>query len=363
MKKQWHQHKVAIVSWHLAAWSLLLVIPYFLRPDIPGLRAQPALSFFGWWSIVQILFLAAVFYLNAFWLMPRLFNSKRYGAYIATIVFILVVALVFQVGRRRYFPPRLQLDAVRMQMTDREAVPAQQLFRMPPPLFPAFFSLLFTLAVSIAYRFFLDRIRFERMEQSRQTEHLKSELSFLRSQVSPHFIFNMLNSAVSLARTNPVQVEPTLLKLSGLLRYMLYDTDDVKVPLNQEVEYLEGYVELQQLRFGNSVPIEFKKTGVLFGYAIEPMLLIPFVENAFKHGLGKVDQPRIDIDLREDHGYLHFQVRNKFNPGQRTQPDKYSGIGLTNVRKRLDILYNSEYELTVSKNGDVYDTKLKLPLR
>lgn len=364
MKKQWHQYKAVIVLFHLAAWLLLLVIPYFLRPDIPGMRSPPLSSFLGWGSIAQVFFLAAIFYFNAYWLMPQLFNTRRYGLYAAVITLLIASGIVYHMSRRVNFPVRLSDKVLHMQIPDGNPIGRpKRIIRLQTPVFPALFSLLFILVVSIAYRFFLDRLRFERMEQLRQTEHLKSELSFLRSQISPHFMFNMLNSAVSLARTQPGQVEPMLLKLSGLLRYMLYDTDDVKVSLKQEVDYLEGYVELQRLRFGSSVSIEFHKGGVLFGYRIEPMLLIPFVENAFKHGLGKVDEPRIEISLEQKQEKLFFQVRNKYNPHQRPRYDKYSGIGLVNVRKRLDILYNSEYALTVAKFEDWYETTLKLPLR
>ena len=364
MKKQWHKYKAVIVLFHLAAWLLLLVVPYFLRPDIPGLRGQPLVSFLGWGSIAQVFFLAAIFYLNSYWLMPRLLNTKRYGIYVTVIIFILGAGLVFYIAGRRYFPPVQPAQFMRPRATELNGMPGQnRMIRGRPPVFPALFSLLFVLVVSIAYRFFLDRLRFERLEQLRQNEHLKSELGFLRSQISPHFIFNMLNSAVALARTQPAQVEPTLLKLSSLMRYMLYDTDEMKVTLKQELEYLEAYVELQRLRFGDTVPIEFSKTGVLFGHTIEPMLLIPFVENAFKHGLGKVDEPRIEILLEEDQGNLTFRVKNKFNPERHAPKDKYSGIGLANVQKRLDILYGADYQLIVAPTGDWYQTILKLPLK
>lgn len=366
MRKHWHKRKIAIALFHTAVWSLLLMLPYFLRPDIPGMRNQSISTFLSWGSIAHVLFLAAVFYFNAYWLIPRLFNVKRYWLYAVSIILILCAGAVFNVNvvKRKYFfqlPPD-QIARIRM----KDAFPLRdpsQAFHLRPPFFPTLFPLLFTIAASIAYRFFLDRLRFERVQQQRQTEHLKSELSFLRSQISPHFIFNILNSAVAQARTQPSQVESTLLKLSGLMRYMLYDTDDTKVMVKQELEYLESYVELQRLRFGDAVQIDFSRTASLFGYAIEPMLLIPFVENAFKHGLGKVDKPQIFISVGESNGWLTLQVKNKYDPERRSAPDKYSGIGLTNVKKRLSILYGSSYQLSVNATGDWYETTLKLPLR
>src|SRR5205085_7019396 len=112
---------------------------------------------------------------------------------------------------------------------------------------------------------------------------LKSELSFLRSQISPHFMFNVINNIVALARKKSDLVEPSLIQLSQLMRYFLYDSNAEKVPLEKEVKYLENYIALQQQRIGNNI-IKLNISGVHGGYEIEPMLLIPFVENAFKHG-------------------------------------------------------------------------------
>ncbi|HMF71821.1 MAG TPA: histidine kinase, partial [Flavitalea sp.] len=180
---------------------------------------------------------------------------------------------------------------------------------------------------------------------------------------SPHFLFNMLNSAVSLARTQPQKVEPTLIRLSGLLRYMLYDSEDKKVPLNLEIEYLESYIELQKMRFDQLIKIEFDKEGVLFGYSIEPMLLIPFVENAFKHGLGIATDAFISISLKEENSVLYFHVKNRYSSQPKVQHDKYSGIGLANVRKRLDLLHNGNYHLVVNKTSEWFEINLKIPLQ
>src|SRR6266487_1244233 len=139
------------------------------------------------------------------------------------------------------------------------------------------FIYFFILAASIAYRMIIDKIASDKLLQERENENLKTELSFLRSQVSPHFMFNVLNNMVALARKRSDQLETSLIKLSSLMRYMLYETDEARVSLEKEMEYLQSYIDLQRQRFGKNIAIDTSFTEVDGSYTIEPMLLIPFV--------------------------------------------------------------------------------------
>jgi LytS/YehU family sensor histidine kinase len=195
-------------------------------------------------------------------------------------------------------------------------------------------------------------------------EQLSIKLKFLRSQISPHFIFNVLTNLVSLARKRSEQLEPALIMLSDLMRYMLYESDEKKVPLSREIAYLKSYIELQKLRFGDAVLIE---TDIDLAQSdirqhIEPMLLIPFVENAFKHGMG-VDNPLIQIRLAANDGTLAFDVKNRFNDDENNSKDTSSGIGLENVRTRLTLLYPKMHELQVNKQDNLFHIHLTLRLK
>ena len=189
------------------------------------------------------------------------------------------------------------------------------------------------------------------------------ELQLLRSQISPHFLFNILTNLVSLARKRSGDLEASLLMLSGLMRYMLYDASK-RISLQQEVEYLESYIALQKLRFGREVKIVFNIEISLEekSYNIEPMLLIPFVENAFKHGTGYADQPFINIKLSAKNGILVFQVMNKYEEGTSVSKDETSGIGLNNVRSRLTLLYPQRHELVIEKGNNLFNVNLTLQL-
>ncbi len=171
----------------------------------------------------------------------------------------------------------------------------------------------FIVISSSAFRIIRDRIEENQRSKERETENLKTELSFLRSQVSPHFMFNVLNNMVALARKKSDMLEPSLIQLSSLLRYMLYETDEDKVALEKEIDYLKSFIELQAQRFGKNVKINANLEPIQQDYSIEPMLLIPFVENAFKHGTGLITDAQIDIHLKIENGQLEFCVSNKHN--------------------------------------------------
>src|SRR5262245_2403469 len=156
-------------------------------------------------------------------------------------------------------------------------------------------------------------------------------------------MFNVLNNMVALARKKSDQLEPSLIKLSSLMRYMVYEADEEKVPLEKEKEYLESYIDLQKQRFGKNVEFKVCLNDIDDRYEIEPMLLIPFVENAIKHGTGFIENAQIDIDLKAKNNILHFLVRNRYNHSSEEVKDKTSGVGLVNVKRRLNLLYDKNH--------------------
>ena len=236
--------------------------------------------------------------------------------------------------------------------------------QLRPPMLDGFslFPLLAITAAGFAYRYLADQFKVINNKRDITNQALLSELAFLRSQISPHFIFNVINSVVALSRLNPVLVEPTLIQLSQLLRYMLYITDEEKVTLGQKVEYLHSYVELQKLRFQDMVTVRlnFSITGP--EKTIEPMLLIPFVENAFKHGTGGGGAANIAIELTSDHKTLHFYVSNSYNPLMPNTEEGH-GIGLVNVKRRLELLYPTKHRLSITENDNLYSVNLTIQLK
>jgi LytS/YehU family sensor histidine kinase len=184
----------------------------------------------------------------------------------------------------------------------------------------------------------------------------QSELSFLRSQINPHFLFNSLNTIYSLVYHGSEKALPTIAGLSELLRYTLYDVTE-KVPLEKEVSYIKKYIELQKLRFEKPVNVVFETEGDELKPYVSPLLLIPFVENAFKHGRFTRETDILEILLKAGNGVIMFRCRNKIGIQQK---DTSGGIGIENVKKRLKLLYAGKHHLDIKQNNDSFMVHLDL---
>jgi len=333
---------------HLLFWAFITIIPYLSGP-YSNLSHH---FFFSPWHLVIInTFLAVQFYLNAFFLIPVILNQHK-----KILLYFVLLLISF-----------VTIDAIITQI--QPDMPFRQFhgpFGAPPrPPFFLRFNLLPLIAITaagFAYRYLADQFRTINKEREIVNEALVSELAFLRSQISPHFIFNVINSVVALSRLNPVLVEPTLIQLSKLLRYMLYISDEEKVTLISKADYLNSYIELQKLRFQEQVQVNVNFDITAPEKTIEPMLLIPFVENAFKHGMGDNADTVIDVHLKSDHKQLVFSVKNTYHPMESTK-DEAHGIGLTNVKRRLELLYPSKHSLAINEQGNIYSVNLQIQLK
>jgi hypothetical protein len=323
---------------HSLAWSIVLFFPYLVSDagnhykigPLPGL-------YFTLSGIIHMI----IFYGNILFLYPKLLNRAYWWIYMVAAILLIILSFWIKFYILLWWFPDALQDA-------RSHI-----------LFPS----VLVFIVSVFYCIAVDRIRAEKLQKENEALQLRMELKFLRSQINPHFLFNILTNLVSLARKKSGDIETSLLMLSRLMRYMLYDAGE-KISLQQEVEYLESYIALQELRFGRDVKIVFHTE--MFpeeaSCSIEPMLLIPFVENAFKHGTGYADQPLIDISLTVREEVMVFQVKNKFDGERVASKDESSGIGLNNVRSRLTLLYPGRHDLAISTEGHLFCIDLTLKL-
>jgi sensor histidine kinase YesM len=346
MSSKWYSKKWVTVLLHTAAWVLLFSLPYLLRPSLNNSNpakqdSGSALMFLRY--VLNNLIYIGFFYLNAGLLIPEFIYKRKYKQYAGivlacfiTILFISWLILFLLLGQPKF------------------NIRGHILFN--------FFFFLFMLAGSTAYRMIKDRTRADRIAREKENENLKTELSLLRSQASPHFMFNVLNNMVALARKKSDLLEPSLLKFSSIMRYMLYDDDEEKVSLEKEIEYLQSYIDLQQQRFGKNVLVNVDLQKVDDNYEIEPMLLIPFVENAFKHGTGMIEEAQITIQLKAEKDKLYFTVENKYDPSSIEIKDKTSGIGLANVKRRLNLLYGNKQHLLITQKDNWFTASLQLNL-
>ena len=323
---------------------LLLVLwsAWFGMPIISAADNERAYRFFI--AVIPVaLTNIPLFLLNSDWLIPKIFQRRGMTTYLLSLLGLVVFFALFQNFMK-------------------ELVVPCELIRRHNDVFWALVPVIFVTAISTGYGFITLLLQQEKTRQQEHEERLKSELSFLRSQISPHFIFNVLNSIVYLIRSKSSQAESVTIKLSELMRYLLYESGDVQVSLDKEVEYLKNYVELQKIRFEEDVEIKMNIEGTPGSQLIEPMLMIPFVENAFKHGVGLIQDPTIDIHLKIEEKALTFSVKNKASQDESEEKYSASGIGLRNVRRRLELLYPGKHELKIDRNGEWFEVEMRLKI-
>ncbi|MEO7802877.1 MAG: histidine kinase [Ginsengibacter sp.] len=348
MTKIVSSRKWLTVLLHVAAWTLFFSLPYLLtsaysnpksRPEDNPVNDNHRLIFSIAMDITWMLF----FYINANFIIPRLLYKQKYLK-LAVVELLVLTYIVLQ-------------SALLFNL-----LMSPQQFGWGKHVMFNLFAFLLIGSASTAYEMTRDRLRADKLIKDKENENLKTELSLLRSQVSPHFMFNVLNNMVALARKKSDLLEPSLIKLSSLMRYMLYETNDEKVSLEKEIDYLNSYIDLQMQRFGKNVTIKTCFKNIDAAYQIEPMLLIPFVENAFKHGTGLIENAQIDIEMTIKNDMLHFSVRNKYNEHADEVKDKTSGIGLTNVQRRLNLLYGDNHSLLINRKDNWFTVSLQLNL-
>jgi two-component system LytT family sensor kinase len=337
MKLSWQ------ILWHTLFWVAMISFFLFIFHNNTKLSVNAILVDVLIYGIINI----GLFYLNYLVFIPWFLNKKRYGIYAMAIVCAVVlfgfgkygVALIF----KQYVLMRIKGEVVGFGSYFLSTV---------------FTSLVF-LFLSTALKFTVDWFLNERIQRDLENQRLSAELAFLKSQINPHFLFNSLNSIYSLAYQRSETTPEAILKLSEIMRYMLYECNDNKVDLDRELQYLQNYIDLQRIRFGNKAFIDFKIDGKVETQQIVPLLLIAFIENAFKHGVASNPQTPIRLLIEVDEAHLHFFMQNKKHTNNR---DESGGIGLNNVKRRLDLLYPGKYNLDIRDEIDTYTVELSLVL-
>ena len=224
------------------------------------------------------------------------------------------------------------------------------------------FNTLSIIFIAFAYRLLLAWYMQEKIRKDLENQKLRAELSYLKMQVNPHFLFNALNNIYSLAVTEKgKKTGESIMKLSELLRYVLYEKEDEqnKVSLEKEIKHINSYIDLVKLRYENEVNIQFSIEGDVQQKRIAPLLLFPLIENAVKHGIVNDPEKPVHVDLKAENGWLNFTISNYKNSYLK---DEQGGIGVQNVQKRLDLLYPNEYNLRVEDVGEKFIVDLHLPL-
>ena len=332
-------------AYHTIFWAFVFVAMCLL--EFSTLREFPAFVLTN--QLIDVALFAGLVYFNLLYLIPRFLTRKKFSAYLGLLLLsvliftpLRVLILYFKYSGR----PEFQTELVRHL----------NYFFVP------------TIMVAIGSTFFRiasDWIRDLREKQELRTKTMQTELRFLKSQINPHFLFNTLNSLYALTLKKSDDAPEIVLKLSEMMRYMLYECNERRVLLSKEVNYLKNYLDLERVRHGQRAEIQFEVQGRLNGQQIAPLMLIPFVENSFKHGINHaMTESFVRIFMDVDDNEVQFYIENsKPETAPLPNPDRPSGgIGLVNVKRRLDIMYPGKYQLDTEETPLTYGINLRIEL-
>ncbi|SFA47177.1 Histidine kinase [Pedobacter suwonensis] len=332
---------IKTISIHILCW--LLVLGYFYGGALISGTTFTKVAFNVSMNFIQLI----EFYICYLWVYPRFLKKGKVlqliGAILFTIaLFISLRYLIEEVLYLKWFGFHNYSDEVTAWGYISDNI---------------YWSIAFIVVPAAAYGI-EQSFKSEQANRKLKEEVVKAELSFLKSQINPHFLYNTLNYVYSLAIPVSDKLANAVLRLSDLMRYTLNDSPDGKVGLDKEVEYLESYVALFRMRFEPNFYVDFIADGIA-DQKIASLILIPFVENAFKHGVVNDAAQPVRIRLKVQQKRLSFEVSNKISHAQK---DHSSGVGMVNIHRRLDLIYPDKHELLISNNGNTYKSTLILNL-
>jgi two-component system, LytTR family, sensor histidine kinase AlgZ len=337
-----HRNRVALL--HASFWAVYIsffvyYISSFQRaPDIDWARIVTVV-------LLQILAAMLISYVNYFYFLPRFLFTKKIGLYIFSFIAAFTIVVYSRIELERYF--------IGTFFDDHE-----YLYRPRWVVQLIFSNLSIVLFVSLL-RFATDWLDLQTTRKEIEKEKLTAELNFLKAQVNPHFLFNTLNNLYYLAYSKSENTAEVIEKLSRMMRYMIYDSNYPQVQLSKEIEYMQNYISLEKLRLSDKVNIQFSVEGDSDTVRITPLILITFLENAFKHGVTSSSKESwINVSLECKPNQLHFTVSNSKPSVSRI--DEKSGIGLQNVKRRLELSYPGKHVLKMNDLPNEYRVQLYL---
>jgi two-component system, LytTR family, sensor kinase len=365
--------RTSIIITHIAAWTLFLSLPVFfvssqsVSNDFLTILASP----YTWLFFATYVF---IFYLNAWVLLPQLYLKKRFLLYSAAIFVLLAAVWILQpfdrlvdsrnpdtgaVPLRPGPPPEDFMESPPFKPPGNPPEPGDMVGRRSPKVdVVSIFLFIMVLAMSLTIQI-RQRLRYaEQRALQAEADRANAELSFLKAQINPHFLFNTLNNIYSLAATKSDHTAESIMKLSNIMRYVTDDVREEYVPLENEVAFISDYIDLQRLRLGDKMNVGFLVSGKIAGKKIAPLILMTFIENVFKYGISKHEPSDIDIQLSVTDDMIRFFCQNKQYETQRHAES--TGIGIVNTKQRLEHLFSGKYELSIKTENGKYTVLLIL---
>lgn len=341
----------------LFVWILIFALPLLFSDSNDGIEWNHISKI---WT--EYLFLFFIFLLNRFVFVPKFFFKNKKAHYFTSLIIsfsTLVIALIFygqfeMKSRHRFEPPSNNVE-----------------LPMPPPggmkkeTIPPFANLLILGILLIGFDTgLLISVKWLQLEQNKlqlEKENVTTKMAFLQNQISPHFFMNTLNNIHSLVDINTEDAKDTIIKLSRLMGYVLYETQTEKVSLEKEMNFVRSFVDLMKIRFTEDIKIELNIPDTIPAASIPSLLTISYIENAFKHGISYEENSFIKIDFKFTANRMNFEISNTNH--NKNKSNENSGIGIENTRNRLNLIYGTNYDLTIADSSEkIFNVKLSIPI-
>ena len=346
---------------HVLAWAVFGMLLFFFQPLTWNISLPYQL-----WVKQTIIFglLVIMFYLNSEIIVPHFLLKNRTVSYLLIVVGLATVIVVLNGYVDEWLNlPELMDAAFHKYGPPRHHHRSHGMWEMgmiAPMIGTCALVLGISTSITVMEKWQKDRLVHQELEQ----ERISSELSFLKAQINPHFFFNTLNNIYALTHVDAETSRKAIHQLSRMMRYVLYDTQNATTMLSQEIAFVKDYISLMQLRLTDVVKIDFKSPAILKDVAIAPMIFLPFIENAFKHGVSATNPSFIDIHIGQQGSVVDLNVINTVIKEQNNNLEAGSGIGLNNTRRRLDLLYPGKHTLSINEDtaANTYSVHLTLDL-
>lgn len=328
---------------HVFFWMLVFGLWYFLRYDDYSSQARAFKI-----TLVKVIDLALMIYITNFLFIPKLLYKRKYFWFFLCFVVLIFSSSLLKMNILGRIQNNPELFSFKGNLKDR----------IYDNVLPHFFLVIAGMAVKLVS----DYAEIQRRMVEMAKEKAEAELNFLKSQINPHFLFNSLNSVYFLIEKDNTDARTALHKFSDMLRYQLYEASGDRLAIEKEIAYLRDYVDLQKLRREKQDEVEFICTPDVKGFTIEPLLLIPFVENSFKHlsHFGTDKKNKVRIEASRMNGEFRFSVANTIE--FKSLKDPVGGIGLKNVKRRLELLYPGKHVLDINEDKDLFTVNLKIKI-
>lgn len=352
---------------HVVVWAVLFILPTYL---VYG-GSQRELQF-----VYEIWFqfgcYAVIFYLSFLWLAPAFFfKGRKVLFFLLSALMIVVFTMLLAQRHSNFIPGRDAMHELRNLPPGQEVRPGGER-PLPPvrdnpplpfktwPLINFFLMSCMVTGLSLGVRLSEKLLLHEKLRKEAEKEKLNTELAMLKHQINPHFLFNTLNSIYGLALIKSDQTASAVMKLSDMMRYVIQDVGHQTVSLSQELDYVMDYVELQKIRLSNHVSVQMDIEGDPTPFQVPPMILVPFIENAFKYGTSAHEDAVITISVKIDAARLRFEVSNQVFKGR--EHTETFGIGIQNTRQRLNLMYRNAHSLVLTNDGKIFTVTLSITL-